>query len=50
MPHSKWMMGDTGVLMWFPFVCVMTLVIVESTQLLELVDLNSIPGPMVKVK
>lgn len=50
MPCSIWMMGDAGVLMCFHFVDMSTLVLVESTQLLESIDLNCIPGPMVKVK
>lgn len=45
------MVGNTGVLMCFCLVHMITLVPMEMyMQLLESTDLNSSPGPMVEVK
>ena len=46
--QSEWTVRGAGVWMCFGFVCVNTLVLVENIQLLESIDLNSIPGPLVK--
>lgn len=48
MRHSEQAKSDAGVLMCFHFVCMSTLVLGESTQLLESMDLNSVPHPIVK--
>lgn len=48
MCHSEQTMSDADVLMCFHFVRMSTLVLVESTQLLESIDLNPVPHPIVK--